>query len=51
MVTKSAQTQYGGKCDGQLQFHKKKGPKEVKSEKGYTTERFMPGNAVMMLIF
>ena len=49
MVTKSTQTQYGGKCDGL--FHKKKRPKKGKKQKGYTTERFMPGNAVTMLIF
>ena len=48
MVTKSTQTQYGGKYDGQ--FHKKR-PKKGKKQKGYTTERFMPGNAVRMLIF
>ena len=47
MVTKSTQTQYGGKCDGQ--FHKKR-PKKGEKQKGYTTERFMPGNAVIMLI-
>ena len=49
MVTKSTQTQHGGKCDGQ--FHKKRGPKKGKKQKGYTTEHFMPGNAVIMLIF
>ena len=48
MVTKSTQTQYGRKCDGQ--FHKKRS-KKCKKQKGYTTERFMPGNAVIMLIF
>ena len=48
MVTKPTQTQYGGKCDGQ--FHKKR-PKKGKKQKGYTTERFMPGNPVIMLIF
>ena len=48
MVTKSTQTQQGGKCDGQ--FHKKKRPKKGKKQKGYTIERFMPGNAVIMLI-
>ena len=40
-------TQHGGKCDGQ--FHKKR-PKKGKKQKGYTTERFMPVNAVIMLI-
>jgi len=29
----------------------KKGPKRVKKQKGYTTERFVPGSAVIMLIF
>ena len=48
MVTKSTQTQYGGKCDGQFD---KKRPKKGKKQNGYTTERFMPGNAVIMLIF
>ena len=48
MVTKSTETQYGRKCDGQ--FHKKR-LKKGKKQKGYTTERFMPGNAVIMLSF
>ena len=48
MVTKSTQTQYGGKFDGQ--FHKKR-PKKGKKQRGYTTERFMPRNDVIMLIF
>ena len=48
MVTKSTQTQYGGKFDGQ--FHKKR-PKKGKKQRGYTTERFVPGNAVIMLSF
>ena len=29
----------------------KKGPKRVKKQKGDTTERFVPGSAVIMLIF
>ena len=29
----------------------KKGPKRVNKQKGYTTERFEPGSAVIMLIF
>ena len=29
----------------------KKRPKKGKKQKGCTTERFMPGNAVIMLIF
>ena len=29
----------------------KKWPKKGKKQKGYATERFMPGNAVIMLIF
>ena len=33
-----------------VNFIKKK-PKKGKKQKGYTTERFMPGNAVIMLIF
>ena len=48
MVIKSTQTQYGGKFDGQ--FHKKR-PKKGKKQRGYTTERFMPRNDVIMLIF
>ena len=36
------------KCDGQ--FHKRR-PKKGEKQKGYPTERFMPGNAVIMLIF
>ena len=48
MVTKSTQTQYGGKFDGQ--FHKKR-PKKGKEQRRYTTERFMPRNDVIMLIF
>ena len=46
MVTKSTQTQYGGKFDGQV--HKKR-PKKGKKQRGYTTERFMPRNYVIML--
>ena len=49
MATKSTQTQCGGKYDGQ--FHKKKGPKKGTKQKGYITERCMPGNAVTMLLF
>ena len=46
MVTKSTQTQSGGKYDGQVR--EKKRSKKGKKQKGYTTERFMP---VIMLIF
>ena len=46
MVTKSTQTQSGGKYDGQVR--EKKRSKKGKRQKGYTTERFMP---VIMLIF
>ena len=42
MVTKSQQTQYGGKYDGRS--HSKK-------QKEYITEIYMTGNAVTMLIF
>ena len=48
LVTKSTQTQYGGKFDGQ--FHKKR-PEKGKKQRGYTTERFMPRNNVIMLTF
>ena len=45
---KSTQTQIWRKYDGQLH---RKGSKKGKKQKGYTTERLMPGNAVIMLIF
>ena len=50
MVTKSTQTQSGGKYDGQ--FHEKKvKEKKGKKAKRIHHERFMPGKAVIMLIF
>ena len=48
MVTKSTQTQSGGKYDGQ--FHEKRSKKGKKAKRIHH-DRFMPGNAVIMLIF